>query len=82
MDTASKDWLISMANGDARQAIAMLDATMHLYGKINVENLTQTCNQNFCVTTRKERNITTPLAPLLKVCARVSRMLRFITCVG
>ncbi len=47
MDSASKDWLIAMANGDARQAIAMLDATMHLYGKINVENLTQTLQSKF-----------------------------------
>ncbi len=47
MDNASKDWLIGMANGDARQAIAMLDATLHLYGKINVENLTQTLQSKF-----------------------------------
>jgi putative ATPase len=32
MDVAAKDWLIAMANGDARQAIAMLDATLSLYG--------------------------------------------------
>jgi putative ATPase len=47
MDVASKDWLIAMANGDARQAIAMLDATLQLYGKINVENLTQTLQSKF-----------------------------------
>jgi putative ATPase len=47
MDSASKDWLISMANGDARQAIAMLDATLHLYGKINVENLTEALQSKF-----------------------------------
>jgi putative ATPase len=47
MDTPSKNWLIGMANGDARQAIAMLDATLRLYGKINVENLTQTLQSRF-----------------------------------
>jgi putative ATPase len=47
MDVATKDWLIAMANGDARQAIAMLDATLSLYGKINVENMTQTLQSKF-----------------------------------
>ena len=47
IDNTSKDWLVGMANGDARQAIAMLDATLQLYGKINVENLTQTLQSKF-----------------------------------
>jgi len=47
IDSKAKDWLVSMANGDARQAIAMLDATIHLYGKINVENLTQALQSKF-----------------------------------
>jgi len=47
IDDASRDWLIGMANGDARQAIAMLDATLQLYGKINVENFTQTLQSKF-----------------------------------
>ncbi len=38
----AKDWLIKMANGDARQAIAMIDACVQLYSKITVENLKQT----------------------------------------
>ncbi len=36
------DWLISMAGGDARQAIAMLDNTAQLYGEISMENLKNT----------------------------------------
>ncbi|MCI0709695.1 MAG: replication-associated recombination protein A [Chloroflexi bacterium] len=36
------NWLISMANGDARQAITMLDDTMHLYGELTVQTLTDT----------------------------------------
>jgi len=47
IDDASRDWLVGMANGDARQAIAMLDATLQLYGKINVENFTQTLQSKF-----------------------------------
>jgi len=47
LDTASKEWLVMMANGDARQAIAMLEATLRLYGKINVENLKETLQSKF-----------------------------------
>jgi putative ATPase len=47
IDAESRDWLIGMANGDARQAIAMLEATMHLYGKISVANLTETLQNKF-----------------------------------
>src|SRR3989344_4130883 len=47
IDTTAKDWLIGVANGDARQAIAMLDSTLHLYGKINVANLTETLQSKF-----------------------------------
>lgn len=35
----ARDWLISMAGGDARQAITTLDNTEKLYGKITVETL-------------------------------------------
>jgi putative ATPase len=47
IDATSRDWLIGMANGDARQAIAMLEATIHLYGKISVKNLTETLQNKF-----------------------------------
>lgn len=33
------DWLIAMANGDARQALGVLSSTKDLYGDITVENL-------------------------------------------
>ncbi len=35
----AQNWLIAMANGDARQALNLLEATDNLYGKINLENL-------------------------------------------
>ena len=41
------DWLVAMANGDARQAITMLENTNSLYGKITVENLKNTLQSKF-----------------------------------
>jgi putative ATPase len=41
LDQESKDWLIAMANGDARSAINMLANTHQLYKEINLENLKQ-----------------------------------------
>ncbi|MBX4191193.1 MAG: replication-associated recombination protein A [Candidatus Doudnabacteria bacterium] len=38
----AKDWLIRMANGDARQAITMLENTTRFYSDITVENLKST----------------------------------------
>ncbi len=47
IDNESADWLISMASGDARQMIAMIENTERLYGKINLENLKQTLQSKF-----------------------------------
>jgi putative ATPase len=47
MDKKAKDWLISMANGDARQAISMLENTRNFYGKVTVENLKNTLQSKF-----------------------------------
>lgn len=41
------DWLIQMANGDARQAIAMIENTVSLYKEISVENLKKTLQSKF-----------------------------------
>ncbi len=41
------EWLISMSGGDARQAIAIIENTAKLYGKITVENLKQTLQSKF-----------------------------------
>lgn len=38
----ARDWLIDMANGDARQALTLLDATVQLYGKVMLEDLKNT----------------------------------------
>jgi len=47
LDKKSKDWLIAMANGDARQVITMLENTNNLYRKITVENLKNTLQSKF-----------------------------------
>ena len=47
IDKKAKDWLIAMANGDARQAIAMLESTSELYGEITVETLKNTLQSKF-----------------------------------
>ncbi len=47
IDKKAKEWLIAMANGDARQAITMLDNTYQLYGKITKETLKNTLQSKF-----------------------------------
>jgi putative ATPase len=47
MDKKAKEWLISMANGDARQAITMLENTARLYDKITVDSLKNTLQNKF-----------------------------------
>ena len=42
IDREAKDWLIAMANGDARQAITMIEATSQLYREITIDNLKKT----------------------------------------
>ena len=47
LDATAKDWLIEMANGDARQAITMLENTSHLYDTITLETLKETLQSKF-----------------------------------
>jgi putative ATPase len=47
IDKESKDWLIAMANGDARQAITMLENADRLYGKITLKTLKNTLQSKF-----------------------------------
>ncbi len=47
LESDAKDWLISMANGDARQAITMLENTARLYDKISIETLKETLQSKF-----------------------------------
>lgn len=47
LDKKAKDWLTEMANGDARQALTMLENTAQLYDKITVETLQETLQSKF-----------------------------------
>jgi len=42
MPKDAKEWLVRMANGDARQALTVIEAAQKLYGKISVETLKET----------------------------------------
>ena len=43
----AKEWLIQMANGDARQAITMIENTAHLYDEVTLETLKETLQSKF-----------------------------------
>jgi len=43
----ASDWLVKMSNGDARQAIAMIENTISLYKEINIENFKNTLQSKF-----------------------------------
>ncbi|MDQ3077122.1 MAG: replication-associated recombination protein A [bacterium] len=47
LDPEAKDWLIDMANGDARQAITMIENTVRLYKTVTIENLKNTLQNKF-----------------------------------
>ncbi len=47
MDKSAEDWLIAMANGDARQAITMIENAEKFYKAITVETLKDTLQSKF-----------------------------------
>lgn len=47
MKKEALDWLVAMSNGDARQAIAMIENTASFYKEINIENLKSTLQSKF-----------------------------------
>lgn len=47
INKVAKDWLINMANGDARQAITMLDNAHTLYDQLTIENLKSTLQNSY-----------------------------------
>jgi putative ATPase len=47
IDKKAKDWLIQMANGDARQAITMIDNAFTLYEKLTIDTLKATLQNSF-----------------------------------
>lgn len=47
LDKDAIAWLVKMANGDARQALTLLEATQSLYGKVNVASMTEALQNSF-----------------------------------
>ncbi|HWS49246.1 MAG TPA: replication-associated recombination protein A [Candidatus Methanoperedens sp.] len=47
MIKGAKEWLINMANGDARQAITMIDNAHTLYGNLKIESLKNALQNSF-----------------------------------
>lgn len=47
IDEKAEEWLVKMANGDARQAITMIENTNKLYDKITIDNLKNTLQSKF-----------------------------------
>lgn len=47
MNKESRAWLIRMANGDARQMLTLLDATIALYKDVNVTTMTEALQNSF-----------------------------------
>lgn len=47
MDGEAKSWLIAMSNGDARQALSMLENCRRLYSGITIDNLKLTLQSKF-----------------------------------
>ncbi|MFN6964170.1 MAG: replication-associated recombination protein A [Pyrinomonadaceae bacterium] len=47
LDAEAREWLIEMANGDARQALTMISNTARLYDTISVETLKETLQSKF-----------------------------------
>jgi putative ATPase len=47
MDDETKDTIIELANGDARQILTLLDNTSRLYGKVTKETIQNTMQSKF-----------------------------------
>jgi len=47
LDPTAMEWLVEMANGDARQAITMIENTSRLYDQITLETLKETLQSKF-----------------------------------
>lgn len=47
IDAEAKDWLINMADGDARQALTVLENALQLYGNISLKTLQDTVQNRF-----------------------------------
>lgn len=47
LSTQAKEWIIHMANGDARQMLSLLEATHSLYGTITIEHMKEALQSQY-----------------------------------
>jgi putative ATPase len=47
LDARSREWLIRVANGDARQALTLLESTVSLYRTANIESMTEALQSTY-----------------------------------
>src|SRR3989338_210238 len=66
LNKEAKDWLVRMANGDARQAITVLENAEKLYGKISVETLKDTVQNTFLRFDKKGEEHYNPISAFIK----------------
>lgn len=66
IDKKAKDWLIAMANGDARQAITMIDNAFSLYGDLTIESLKNALQNSYLRFDKKGEEHYNTISSLLK----------------
>jgi putative ATPase len=62
----ARDWLIQMANGDARQCLTMIDNAYTLYGKLTVDTLKSTLQNSYLRFDKKGEEHYNTISSLLK----------------
>ncbi|MFA6007892.1 MAG: replication-associated recombination protein A [Candidatus Shapirobacteria bacterium] len=66
MTKDAKEWLVNMANGDARQAITMIDNASTLYGDLKMESLKNALQNSFLRFDKKGDEHYNTISSLLK----------------
>lgn len=69
----AREWLIRLANGDARQCITMLDNAYTLYGDLKLESLKQSLQNSFLRFDKKGEEHYNTISSLIK-CMRASNV--------
>lgn len=66
MTKSAKEWLVNMANGDARQAITMIDNASTLYGDLKIESLKNALQNSFLRFDKKGEEHYNTISSLIK----------------
>lgn len=66
IDKKSREWLVQMANGDARQCLTMIDNAFTLYGNLKLDSLKQALQNTFLRFDKKGEEHYNTISSLLK----------------